>query len=134
MIMISVEPVICKKCGTKQLYSIVQSWNTWVDPTYPANNICKNCGEKLTSDDIDMNKCSPNHRMWTRAVKIYNYWMNNCLGREDYKQYDLENDLDKIKRKVEDEMVSLGLITSVKEEIDYANKYYGRANYNGEID
>ena len=63
MTMISVEPAICKKCSTKQLYTIVYSWNESIDPVYPANNVCNNCGEKLTSDDIDMNKCSPNHRL-----------------------------------------------------------------------
>lgn len=124
MTMISVEPAICKKCGIKQPYTVVHSWNKLIDPIYPANNICKNCGEKLTSDDIDMNKCSPDHRLWTRGVKIYNYWMDNCLTREEYDKYDFEHDLDKIQRKVENEMVSLGLIPSMQEEIKYKKKYY----------
>lgn len=72
MTMLSSEPAICKKCGNKQNYTIVLSWNTWLDPEYPAKNFCYKCGEQLNEDDIDLNSCTPYHREHVRNIKIYN--------------------------------------------------------------
>lgn len=71
MTMLASEPVICHKCGNKQLYTKVITWNTWVDPEYPAHNVCWKCGEQLNYDDIDLNTCSPSHREEVRFNKIY---------------------------------------------------------------
>lgn len=71
MTMLSSEYAICKNCGSQQLYTKVLSWNTWLDPEYPANNKCSNCGCEITYDDIDMSKCTPSHREEVRLDKIY---------------------------------------------------------------
>ena len=52
--------------------------------------------------------------------------MDNCLTREEYDKYDFEHDLDKIQRKVESDMVSLGLISNIQEEKEYKEKYFER--------
>lgn len=46
MTMLSWEPAICHACGHKQLYTKVITWNMWIDPEYPADNHCGNCGER----------------------------------------------------------------------------------------
>lgn len=69
--MLACEPAICRKCGNKQYYTKVITWNTDIDPEYPAKNICYECGAKINYDDIDLNNCSPNHREEIRNNKIY---------------------------------------------------------------
>ena len=71
MTMLSSEPAVCKKCGNKQLYTKVLSWNTWLDPEYPANNKCYKCGTEISYDDIDLSICSPSHREEIRFIKIH---------------------------------------------------------------
>ena len=62
MTMLSWEPAICHACGHKQLYTKVITWNMWIDPEYPADNHCGNCGEEIDYKDIDLDSCSPEHR------------------------------------------------------------------------
>jgi DNA-directed RNA polymerase subunit RPC12/RpoP len=71
MTMLASEPAICKNCGNEQLYTKVISWNMWLNPEYPANNICHKCGAQINYDDIDLSTCSPNHREEIRWNKIY---------------------------------------------------------------
>lgn len=71
MTMLSSEPAICRKCGNKQQYIKVITWNTMVDPEYPAHNVCYKCGNELDYDDIDLKSCSPGHREEIRRNKIY---------------------------------------------------------------
>lgn len=71
MTMLATEPAICKKCGNEQYYTKVLSWNTFLDPEYPADNKCYKCGTEIKYEDIDMTKCSPNHRDEVRYHKIY---------------------------------------------------------------
>lgn len=72
MTMLSWEPAICHKCGHKQLYTKVITWNMWLNPEYPADNHCTNCKEEINYDDIDLNSCSPGHRNERRYSIIYN--------------------------------------------------------------
>jgi hypothetical protein len=69
--MLSSEPARCKNCGNEQLYTKVLSWNTWLDPEYPANNKCYKCGTEISYDDIDLSACSPSHREEIRFIKIH---------------------------------------------------------------
>lgn len=71
MTMLSWEPAICHKCGHKQLFTKVITWNMWLDPKYPADNRCGNCGEEINYNDIDLNSCSPMHRYEYRYSIIY---------------------------------------------------------------
>lgn len=71
MTMLSWEPAICHKCGHKQLYTKVITWNMWLNPEYPADNYCTNCKEEINYDDIDLNSCSPEHRYERRYSIIY---------------------------------------------------------------
>lgn len=71
MTMLASEPAVCRKCGNKQYYTKVITWNTMVDPEYPAHNVCYKCGNELNYDDIDLNTCSPGHREEIRNNKIY---------------------------------------------------------------
>lgn len=71
MTMLTCEPAICSKCDNKQLYTKVLTWNTFINSTYPANNTCYKCGNKLNYEDIDINECSPFHREEIRFSKIY---------------------------------------------------------------
>lgn len=71
MTMLASEPAICKKCGNRQYYTKVITWNMGLNPEYPAHNKCYECGEELKYDDIDMATCSPNHRSDVRYHKIY---------------------------------------------------------------
>lgn len=71
MTMLASEPAICRKCGNKQYYTKVITWNTLVDPEYPAHNVCYKCGTELNYDDIDLTTCSPDHRAEIRNNKIY---------------------------------------------------------------
>lgn len=71
MTMLTSEPAICRKCGNKQHYTKVISWNTWIDPEYPARNKCYNCKTEIEYDDIDLSTCSPGHRNEVRFNKIY---------------------------------------------------------------
>lgn len=70
MTMLASEPAICHKCGRRQFYTIVITWNTFLNPTYPASNKCVNCGEMLNYDDIDLETCTPRHREQLRHSKI----------------------------------------------------------------
>ena len=71
MTMLASEPARCKNCGNEQLYTKVLSWNTWLDPEYPANNKCYKCGTEILYDDIDLSTCSPSHREEIRFIKIH---------------------------------------------------------------
>lgn len=71
MTMLTTEPARCRKCGNKQYYTKVISWNTWIDPEYPARNKCYNCKTEIEYDDIDLSTCSPDHRNEVRFNKIY---------------------------------------------------------------
>lgn len=71
MTMLAIEPAICKKCGNKQNYTKVITWNTWLDPEFPGYNKCYNCGKELKYEDIDMSSCTPKHRGEVRFHKIY---------------------------------------------------------------
>lgn len=71
MTMLSTEPAICKKCGSNQYYTKVITWNTDINPEYPAHNKCYKCGTEIKYEDIDMTKCSPDHRYEVRDHKIY---------------------------------------------------------------
>ena len=71
MTMLASEPARCRNCGNKQIYTKVLSWNTWLNPEYPAHNKCCNCGTEIKYEDIDMLTCSPSHREEVRFQKIY---------------------------------------------------------------
>lgn len=79
MTMLASEPAICRKCGNKQRYTKVITWNTMVDPEYPAHNDCYKCGEELHYDDIDLNSCSPNHRYEIRMNKVCDVLLENVI-------------------------------------------------------
>ena len=70
MTMLEREPAKCPQCGNEQDYTKVISWNTFLDPVYPANNKCRKCGADITYDDIDLTTCSPEHRESIRFGKI----------------------------------------------------------------
>lgn len=42
-----------------------------VNPEYPGDNYCSQCGERLTIDDIDLKECSSEHKAILRIEKIY---------------------------------------------------------------
>lgn len=69
MTMFSTEMAKCRKCGQKQVYEKVLSWNSWLG--CPPINTCWRCGKELNYDDIDLNDCSPQHRNEVRNQKIY---------------------------------------------------------------
>jgi hypothetical protein len=69
--MLASEPARCRKCGNEQYYTKVITWNTWLNPEYPANNKCCKCGTEIKYDDIDMLTCSPYHRSEVRSNKIH---------------------------------------------------------------
>lgn len=75
MTMLASEPAICKNCGNKQRFTKVISWNVCLDPKYPANNKCCQCGTEIEYDDIDMLTCSPFHREEVRRKKIYDRYL-----------------------------------------------------------
>lgn len=70
--MLTCEPAKCRNCGNESFYTKVLSWNTFIDPEYPARNICCNCGAEIKYDDIDFLTCSPSHREEVRLNTIYN--------------------------------------------------------------
>lgn len=71
MTMLASEPAICKKCGNKQYYTKIISWNSCQNPGFLPHNKCYKCETEIKYDDIDMSTCSPEHREEVRFNKIY---------------------------------------------------------------
>ena len=81
--MLAAEPAICKKCGNKQFYTKVITWNTWLNPEYPAHNKCYKCGEEITYNDIDLSSCSPKHREEVRYGKIHTTYNSKIKDKSE---------------------------------------------------
>lgn len=55
MTMSALAPVTCPKCGYKQYYELLLSWNSFCNT--PINDNKCICGYQLTEDDIIIEKC-----------------------------------------------------------------------------
>lgn len=117
MTMLATEPAICRKCGNRQYYTKVITWNTWLNPEYPAYNKCYKCGEELKYDDIDMTTCSPHHRSEVRFHKIYE--------RLSSKGEDNNNDEEIVCPKCGSTKLSYGFTGGIK----LPDKYKNKENY-----
>lgn len=125
MSIIKSEPAICSNCGAEQYFTKVISWNTLLDPEYPANK-CHQCGKELEYDDIDMSKCSPFHRGEVRRTKIVERLLEieKENGQCDEFAVYFDNKFEEKLAEVENQMILEGLITTRKEEKEYSDIYF----------